>query len=117
MTQTAAATPEVTQSKTLAILAHLGGLFTSWLAPLIIYLISKSDPSAQFTSANAKESLNFQLTVIGYYILCFILSFIVIGIFLFWIVMLANLVLCIVASVKASNGTPFRYPLTIRLIK
>ena len=31
--------------------------------------------------------------------------------------MLANLVLCIVAAVNASNGVEYRYPMTIRFIK
>ncbi|MEJ8849391.1 DUF4870 domain-containing protein [Variovorax rhizosphaerae] len=104
-------------SKTMAILAHIGGLLTSWLAPLVIYLIHKPDPNDAFTTDNAREALNFQITVIIAYFACFILSFVFIGIFLFWIVMMANLVLCILAAVKASDGTSYRYPLTLRLVK
>ena len=39
------------------------------------------------------------------------------GLFMFWIVALANLVCSIVAAVKASNGITYRYPLTMRLVK
>lgn len=101
--------------KTLAILVHIGGLFTSWIAPLIIYLIKKGENDA-FTTDNAREALNFQITVMIAYFVCFILTFVLIGILLFWVVMMANLVLCIVAAVKASNGERYRYPMTIRLI-
>lgn len=109
--------PDANGGRTLAILVHIGGLFTSWIAPLVIYLISKSDPNAAFATDNARESLNFQITVFIAFFVCFILAFLVIGVFLIWIVMLANLILCIMAAVKASNGVAYRYPMTIRLIK
>ncbi len=107
--------PTVTTDRTFAILSHVLSLFFSWVAPLVIYLIKKD--SDQFAADNAKEALNFQITLcIGYFI-CFILTFILIGIFLLWILVMANLILCIMAAVKASNGITYRYPLTLRLIK
>ena len=102
--------------KTFAILVHLSGLFFSWLGPLIVYLIKKGS-NEEFTVYHAREALNFQLTLLVLYIGCFILSFILIGLFLFWIVMLSNLILSIMAAVKASNGIDYRYPMTIRFIK
>jgi hypothetical protein len=39
------------------------------------------------------------------------------GIVLLVLVQLFNFVMIIVASIKASNGEKFRYPLTLRLIK
>jgi uncharacterized Tic20 family protein len=102
------------QDKTLAILVHLAGLFTSWVGPLIIYLIKKdSDP---FTAANAREALNFQLTIMVALIISYILVFIIVGVFMVGIVMLINLIFSIRAAVKASNGSNYRYPFTIRLI-
>lgn len=103
--------------RTMAILAHIGGLFTSWVAPLIIYLIKKSEPDGAFATDQAKEALNFQLTIFIAYFACAILTVVLIGILLFWVVGLVNLVLCIVAAVKASNGETYRYPFAIRLIK
>jgi len=101
--------------KTLAILVHIGAIFFSWLAPLILYLVKKGSGD-EFTTANAREALNFQITVLIAYVGCFILSFVLIGLFLFWVVMLANLILCIMAAVKASNGETYRYPMTLRLV-
>lgn len=106
----------VPQDKTIAILVHIGGIFFWWLAPLIVYLIKK-DSNDQFTISHAREALNFQITIMIVYFGCFILSFVLIGIFLFWIVWLASIALSIVAAVKASNGAEYDYPLTIRLIK
>ncbi|SDA77146.1 MULTISPECIES: DUF4870 domain-containing protein [unclassified Janthinobacterium] len=110
--------PEVgrTQDTTIAILSHIGGLFTSWVAPLIIYLIKKDDAD-KFSAENAREALNFQITLILWYIACFILSFVLIGLFMFWLVALGNLVFSIIAAVKASNGVVYRYPLTWRPVK
>lgn len=108
---------DASTKKTMAILAHIGGLFTSWLAPLIIFLVNKSDPTEAFATDSAREALNFQITVFIAYVVSFFLSFILIGLFMFWIVMLANLILSIVAAVKTSNGSAYRYPLTLRFIK
>ena len=106
--------PVASSDRTFAVLAHVGGLFTSWVAPLVIFLIKKSDQSASFSTANAKEALNFQITM---FILFMILIFSFVGIFLLFIPMIFNLIVSIMAAVKASNGISFRYPLTIRLIK
>ncbi|WBS00544.1 DUF4870 domain-containing protein [Pseudoduganella sp. SL102] len=105
-----------TGDKTFGILAHIGGIFFSWLAPFVLYLIKKND-SDTFSADNAREALNFQLTLLVAYVGCFILSFVLIGLFLFWVAILGNLVLCVIAAIKASNGAVYRYPLTIRFVK
>jgi len=108
--------PLVQQDKTIAILVHIGGLFTSWVVPLVLYLMKKSSNDV-FSTHHSREALNFQLTLLVVYFVCFILSFVLIGLFFFWIAMLGNLVLSIMAAVKASNGNDYRYPMTIRFIK
>lgn len=100
--------------KTMALLAHLGGIFFGFIPSLVIWLIKK-DESA-FIAEQAKEALNFQITVMIGFLIAFILIFIIIGIFLIWALMIANLVLCIVAAVKANSGESYRYPIAIRLI-
>ena len=100
--------------KTMALLAHLGGIFFGFIPALVIWLVKK-DESA-FVAEQAKEALNFQITVMLGFVISFILIFIVIGIFLIWALVIANLVLCIVAGVKANSGVSYRYPLAIRLI-
>jgi uncharacterized Tic20 family protein len=114
--QNAATTSVNPQDKTVAILVHIGGLFFSWLAPLVIYLIKKGSGD-DYTAHHAREALNFQLTLLVAYFACFILSFVLIGLFLFWVAMLTNLILSIMAAVKASNGVDYRYPMTIRFVK
>jgi len=98
--------------KTMALLAHILTLVAGFIAPLIIYLIKK-DESA-FITAHAKESLNFQITLFIVFIILFVT---VIGILLLWIVGILALVLIIVATIKASEGKLYKYPLNIRLVK
>ena len=98
--------------KTMGLLAHVITIVSSFLGPLIIYLIKK-DESA-FVAYHAKESLNFQITV---FLVCIVLIITVIGILLLWIVGLLSFILVIVATVRASEGKIYRYPFCIRLIK
>ena len=98
--------------KTLALLAHLLTVFSSFIAPLVIYLVKKDE--SPFVAAHAKESLNFQISV---FIICVALFLTIIGIFLLWLVGILSLVLVIVATIRASEGKLYRYPFCIRLIK
>jgi|SRR5687768_15334427 len=100
--------------KTMAILSHILCIVAGFLAPLIIYLAKKDSP---YITAHAKESLNFQLTMIIGHIICFILWFIIIGVFLTWLLVIANLVLVIIATIRASENKLYKYPFTIRFIK
>lgn len=101
--------------KTMALLAHLGGIFFGFIPSLVIWLVKKD--SSPFAADQAKEALNFQITVFIAAIASWILMFVLIGFVLLPIVMLLNLVLCIVAGIKANGGEEYRYPFAIRLIK
>lgn len=115
-----------------AMFAHLSalvaGLLTSFvggfgclLGPLIIWLMKKD--TMPFVADQAKESLNFNITVTAIFLALMILGFITLGIGfvialpLMFIVGIAALVLIIMAAVKANDGVRYRYPFTIRLIK
>jgi len=98
----------------LSILTHILGLFTSFIGPLVIFLIA--DNNKPFAKEHAKESLNFQITVILSYIISWMLVFVVIGIFGLIAVLIANLVFSIMAAVAASDNQDYRYPVSIRFI-
>lgn len=94
---------------------HLSSFFAApLLLPLIVYLAMKDE--SQFASRNAAEALNFHLSVILYSLVCVPLMLIGVGIVLVVILWLLSLVCSAVAAIKASKGTCYRYPLTIRLI-
>lgn len=108
-------------SLNMGMLCHLLALsgfiipFGNILGPLIIWLLKKdTDP---YVDEQGKESVNFQISVAIYAIVCLVLMLVVIGIFLFAIVAIGALVLTIIGTIKASKGEPWKYPLTIRLIK
>jgi uncharacterized protein len=103
------------------LIAHLSALsgliipLGSVLGPLIVYLVKK-DQSA-FGTDCAKEALNFNITVVIAAIVCACLWLIFIGILLSVVLFFFWLILTIIAAVRASEGTVYRYPATIRFVK
>ena len=98
-----------------AMLAHLLGIVTLFIGSLIIWIIKKDD--SEFIGDQAKEALNFQITVfIGYAISTVLMCFVV-GYFLWMAIYVADIVFCIIAGMQANNGVRYRYPFCLRLIK
>lgn len=108
--------------------ALLGGLLTSvaggwgcFVGPLIIWLIKKD--TMPFVDDQAKEALNFNITVAIACVVLLLFTLVTFGIGLLiaipiWIVIAIGwLVLTILASIKSSEGVRYRYPFTLRLIK
>lgn len=98
----------------LALAGYLLIPFGNILGPLVVYLMKK-DQSA-FVADQARESLNFQISMTIYFMIAGVLIFVLIGMVLLPVLWIAGLVLTIMAAIKASSGVAYRYPLTIRLI-
>ena len=101
-------------SHLLALVGYLVIPFGNVAAPLIIYLMKKDE--SPFVADQARESLNFQISVCIYALISGVLILVLIGLLLLPVVGVAGAILTIIASVKAANGEAYRYPLTIRLI-
>jgi len=112
-----AATEAPADQRTMALAAHLLGIFTWFIGPLIIWLINKDDAGKAFVTDQAKEALNFQITITIAMLICIVLTIVIIGGILAPIVGILNLVFCIIAAVKANNGEAYRYPFALRLVK
>ncbi|HEX6992893.1 MAG TPA: DUF4870 domain-containing protein [Gammaproteobacteria bacterium] len=103
-----------------AFFGHLSALtgivipFGNLLGPLIIWQIKKD--AMPFVADQAKEALNFQITVCIAIFVCVVLSVVLIGLLLLPLVAIAAFVLTIVGAIKANNGEAYRYPFTLRLI-
>ena len=109
---------EVSQDdKTMGMIAHLSGIITGFIGPLVIWLINKDKSDKTWVIEEAKEALNFQITVLIAMFVCGALTIILIGLFLIPIVAIAALVLAIMAGLKANSGESYRYPFALRLIK
>jgi uncharacterized Tic20 family protein len=102
------------EDKTLALLAHILTLFVGFLAPLIIWLVKKDE--SKFVADNAKESLNFQITIAIFYIIAFVAMFLLIGFLLLPAVWVINLIFVIIATIRANEGKVYRYPINFRFI-
>ncbi|WP_203581649.1 DUF4870 domain-containing protein [Microbacterium hibisci] len=98
-----------------ATLVHLGGLFFTFLVPLVGFLVLKD--RGPFVRAHTATALNFQLTILIAYVVGAILSIVIIGIFILLAAYVLNIVFCIIAAVKANRGEWYTYPLTIPFIR
>ncbi len=103
------------EQKTMGMFAHLLGIFTGFIGPLIMYLVTLDKKG--FANENAKHALNFQISMIIYYIISGILVFVLIGILLMWALGIFALVVIIIASIRSYSGEVYTYPLEIPFIK
>jgi uncharacterized Tic20 family protein len=104
-----------------AMLCHLSAFagfffpFGGIIGPLICWL-SRKDESA-WVNENGKASMNFQLSILMYCVLIIPLCFIFIGIPIIMFLGTLKIVCIIIASIKASKGERFKYPLAIPFIQ
>jgi uncharacterized protein len=104
-----------------AMLCHLSAFasfffpFGGIIGPLICWL-SKKDESA-WIDENGKTSMNFQLSILLYIVLAIPLCFLLIGIPIILFLVTLKVVCIIIASIKASKGERFKYPLAIPFIQ
>lgn len=94
--------------RTLAAITHIVAFLTWIFGPLVILLITE-DP---FVAQNAKNALIWQLLLTVYVLISAILIIVLVGLLLLFVLALLDLVFCIIAAVKASEGEAWQYPLT-----
>ena len=108
------------EARTWGMLCHLSalaGLFTGigfLIGPLVVWLLKKDE--MPFVDDQGKEALNFQITMALIFCVCWVLAFVLIGLLLMPLVALLDLILVIVATIKANTGEQYRYPFALRLI-
>lgn len=102
--------------RTLTLLCHLSGILTGFIGPLVFWLVKKDEST--FINDQAKEALNFQITLAIAYVVLSVLSVISCGVMLvvFPVIYVGSIVLMVIAGMKANEGISYRYPLTLRLI-
>jgi uncharacterized Tic20 family protein len=129
-TDVAATTAEERQWAMFAHLSALvGGILTAgwagsigcFIGPLVIWMVKKD--TMPFVDDQAKEALNFNITVAIAFFALFLLTLLTLGIGalltvpLMIIIGIGWLVLTIIASMKANEGHRYRYPFALRLVK
>lgn len=108
--------------RTWAMVAHLGppilALLSAgilpFLVPLLIWLFLR-DRSA-YVADQAKESLNFQLTLLIAYIVGLILIVAIVGIFIVVAAWVISIVFAILAAMAVNRHEAYRYPINIRMV-
>lgn len=97
---------------------YIGIPFGHILGPLILWLMKKD--SSSFLDEVGKETVNYNISIILWFVAAFVLFFTIIGIPLAILMVIflsvMDIIVTIMAAVAASNGQQYRYPLTIRFI-
>jgi uncharacterized Tic20 family protein len=113
--QTAASDGEpVTGDTTLAALSHASALVASFLGPLLFLILADDDD--ELVKQNAKNSLNFQLIVFIAMVVSGLLTVVLVGFLLLPLIGLLDLVLVLIATLKANDGEVYSYPYTPSII-
>jgi uncharacterized Tic20 family protein len=120
----------VTQSseeRTWALIGHLSA-FSAFITgigcivgPLIVWLVKRD--TMPFAADQAKEALNFNITLAIAFCALVLFSIVTfgLGLLIAWpigaVLCVAWFVLTIIAAIKANEGVAYRYPFTLRLVK
>ena len=109
------------EERQMALLAHLSGFaglvipFGNIVGPLVMWQVKKD--TSPFVADQALEALNFQITFSIVMLLSLLLIVVLVGILTSAALAVAWMVLVVVAAIKANEGTRYRYPFTLRLVK
>jgi uncharacterized Tic20 family protein len=121
---TASTITSSSDDRTMGMLCYLLGIFTSFIGPLIIWLIKKDQ--SRFVDYHGREVLNFKINLIVMWLivvsLVMAVSFVTFGfglmlfLPLYLAMMVYVLVVLIMGAMKANRGELYHFPLTIRII-
>lgn len=104
--------PSTADDRSMALLCHVLAIFTGFLGPLIVWAIKKDQ--SRFVDYHGKQALNFQFSMLLYWVVAFFSIFILVGLLLVPVLMLLGIILPIMAAVAANRGEMYQYPLTIK---
>lgn len=113
-------TTESPEEKNWALVSHLSGFagylvpFGNIIAPLLIWKMKEA--KLPFASSQALEALNFQISFTIYAFVAGLSIFILIGLILLPLVVIAGIVFTVIGAINASEGKAYRYPFNLRLI-
>ena len=124
-TPNAGSSLSASEERTWAMVAHIGVFVAAWFAmgflcPLFVWLVYRQ--RSDFVRRHALESLNFQLSLLIYTAIAVVLVLITFGLGVLIIIPLiiigavAAVVFIVLATMAASSGNEYRYPLTIQFV-
>ncbi|QDV65081.1 DUF4870 domain-containing protein [Crateriforma conspicua] len=116
--------PPTNDEKNLALIAHLSGIagiiaggLVGFVGPLVVYLIKKD--TSPYVESQAKEALNFQITLLILSGACFVLTLATCGLVwpLIFVPVILQVVFGILATLAVKDGQFYRYPFNLRLLQ
>lgn len=99
------------EQNTWGTLAHVANLVLGWVGALLV-MVTYGERS-EWVRVNARESLNFALTMVIGVAVSYLLTLVIIGLPLLIACVVMAIVFPIIAAVKASRGEFYRYPVAI----
>jgi len=96
-------------------LLHLSGLFILLFPPILIWLWNRD--KIRYIREHAIDVINFQLSMLIFLIPGGLLAIILIGIPIVIILGFYSSVIIIVNTIRVLNNQPYRYPLSIHILK
>ena len=107
------------ETRNWAVIGHLSAFIQfvgipAVIGPLVVWLLRKNEDP--YSADQAKEALNFNISMLLWLFISGFLVLVLVGLILLPVLLVTWFVLVIVASIRASNGEQYRYPLTIRFI-
>jgi len=115
------------EERTWGMLCHLAALagflpmmpFLAVAGPLVVWLVKKDE--YPFVNTQGKAAINFQISMLIYGAFAILLALacgsLGIGIVLFLAVVISDLILTIIAAIKANEGESFQYPVSFTFIR
>ncbi|MGH2751053.1 MAG: DUF4870 domain-containing protein [Actinomycetota bacterium] len=114
--------PGSQQERNWAMLCHIASfagfivpIAGSIVGPLAVWLLKRDE--FPLVDDQGKEALNFQLSLLLYGLIAFVLVFVLIGFLLLALIAVFDVVMVVVAAIQASQGKAYRYPLCIRFVR
>jgi len=104
-----------------AMLCHLTAFagyiipFGNIIGPLVMWLIKKEE--SEYVNKHGKSSLNFEISFTIYALIAVLLVFVAIGIPILIILGIFQVIVVIIASIRAFDGQYYKYPLTMEFVK
>jgi len=108
------------EEKTYAMLLHLSQLssflipFAGLIMPIVMWCAYKNENA--YIDQNGRHAVNWLISYIIYAIICVPLCFVIVGIPLLLTLFILDIVFCIMAGIKASDGVTWKYPMSIRFV-
>ena len=105
----------IEQSNLWIVLLHLSGILLMIFPPIIIYYLFKD--KNELIEQYGKDVINFQVSVFIIYIICVVLSVLVIPVLFLIVLVFYSYIRIILNTIYVMNHKPYKYPKLFTVIK